>query len=464
VLVLGEIIHGSLCPHPPIAVPEVGKEESGRVKGTQRALREVGKALARLAPDVLIAVSPHAPVFRDSIAINQVPVLRGNLGQFAAREVEFELSNDLELGRAILNKANEYGIPADALDSSVLLENRMRDILDHGIMVPYYFFRESGLQCPIVPISISFLPLDKMYIFGVALAEAVKESGKKVAILASGDLSHRLLPSAPGGYHPDGKIFDESIQKAVRTMDPMVLLELSEDLIERAGQCGLRPLLMLMGAFDGYSVRSIIHSYEGPFGVGYLTAEFLPKGPNQQKKFLDKLKKFRESKHSYPVELALRSLKTYVCEGRQIPLPEDVPDEFLQPAGAFVSLKKHGNLRGCIGTLGPTKPTVAHEIIVNAISAATADPRFDPVEPEELDELTCSVDILGAPEPVKSIEELDPKRYGVIVRKGRRSGVLLPDLEGIDSAVEQVNIARQKAGISPYEDYELERFEVVRYT
>lgn len=461
---MGEIIHGSLCPHPPIAVPAVGKEESGRVKGTQRALREVGKALARIAPDVLIAISPHAPVFRDSIAINQVPVLRGNLGQFAAGEVEFELNNDLDLGRAILNKANEFGVSVDALDASVLMESRIRDILDHGIMVPYYFFRESGLNCSVVPISISFLPLEQMYIFGAALAEAVKESDKKVAILASGDLSHRLLPSAPAGYHPDGKIFDESIQKAVRTMDPTVLLELSQDLIERAGQCGLRPLLMLMGAFEGCSVRSTIHSYEGPFGVGYLTAEFIPKGQNEKKKFLDKIRKARESKHSYPVELALRSLRTYVCEGRQISLPEDVPDELLRPAGAFVSLKKHGELRGCIGTLGPTKPTVAHEIIVNAISAATADPRFNPVEPDELDELTCSVDILGAPEPVKSMEDLDPKRYGVIVRKGRRSGVLLPDLEGIDSAVEQVSIARQKAGISPYEDFEMERFEVVRYT
>lgn len=467
VLSLGEIIHGSLCPHPPIAIPEVGQEESGRVKGTQRALREVGKTLAHLKPDVLVAVSPHAPVFRDSIAINQVPILRGNLSQFGASQVEFEMKNDLEFGRGILDKAEEYGVPVDSLDASILRENRVTDILDHGIMVPFYFFKESGLDCPIVPVSISFLPLEQMYIFGAAIAAAARKRGKRVAILASGDLSHRLLPTAPAGYHPDGKVFDETIQQAIRTMDPMSLLELSDDLVERAGQCGLRPLLMLMGALDGCSVRTTIHSYEGPFGVGYLTAEFLPRRTRTREKFLDKLLEKEEKTlpaHSYPVELAMRSLRSYIVEGKRLPLPEDVPQELLKPAAVFVSLKKHGELRGCIGTLVPTKPTAAHEIIANAVSSAVADPRFNPVKPEELDELSCSVDILGDPEPIESIQELDPKRYGVIVRRGSRSGVLLPDLEGVDSAAEQVSIARQKAGISPYEDFKMERFEVVRYS
>ena len=159
----------------------------------------------------------------------------------------------------------------------------------------------------------------------------------------------------------------------------------------------------------------------------------------------------------------MTSLKAYIKEGKRIPVPDDVPPELLKPAGVFVSLKKHGDLRGCIGTLAPTKPTAAHEIIANAISSGISDPRFEPVGPDELEELTCSVDILGTPEPVENLDELDPKRYGVIIRKGSRRGVLLPDLEGVESAVEQVDIARKKAGISPYEDFKMERFEVVRY-
>lgn len=460
---MGQIVHGSLCPHPPIAVPEVGEQESERVSGTQRALRAVGKSLAKLKPDVIIAVSPHAPVFRESVAVNQIPILRGNLGQFRAPEVRFELQNDLDFGKSIMEQAKQLHVPVDILDASILLENRVTDILDHGIMVPLYFFRESGLECPVVPISISFLPLKMMYIFGAALAAAAEKSEKKVAILASGDLSHKLLPTAPGGYHPDGKIFDEKIQRAVRFMDPMVLLNLSEDLIEKAGQCGLRPLLMLMGGFDGYSVRSTIHFYEGPFGVGYLTAEFLPRSRDEKKRYLNNLQ-LQQEDNSYPVKLAMRSLRAYVTEKKTLPIPDDIPPELMKPAGVFVSLKNHGQLRGCMGTLAPTKPTAAHEIISNAINSATSDPRFKPVAADELDELTCSVDILGEPEPVKGFDELDPKRFGVIVRKGSRSGVLLPDLEGIDSAAEQVTIAKQKAGISPYEDCLMERFEVIRYT
>jgi len=460
---LGQIIHGSLCPHPPIAVPEVGNEDSARVKGTQRAIREVGKNLAKLKPDVLIAISPHAPVFPDGIAVDQIPILRGSLRQFGAGNVEFELENDLEMGKAIVAAAREKEVAVEVLDASILRENRVTEVLDHGLMVPLYFFREAGLDCPIVPISISFMPLEQMYVFGAAMASAVQQTGKKAAVLASGDLSHRLIATAPAGYHPDGKIFDETIQKAVRNMDPMVLLELSDELIERAGQCGLRPLLMLMGAFDGYAVRSVIHSYEGPFGVGYLTAEFIPKESRARRKYLERILADRGSL-SYPVRLAMRSLKAFVTEGKRIPVPDDVPEEFLKPAGAFVSLKKHGELRGCIGTLGPTKGSAAEEIIANAISAATADPRFDPVRPEEIDHLQCSVDILGEPEKVKSLEDLDPKRYGVIVRRGGRCGVLLPDLEGVDTVVEQVGIAKRKAGISPFEDCEIERFEVIRYT
>ena len=140
-----------------------------------------------------------------------------------------------------------------------------------------------------------------------------------------------------------------------------------------------------------------------------------------------------------------------------------LPPESGKRAGVFVSLKKGGQLRGCIGTILPTQADAAREIIRNAVSAATEDPRFDPVGASELDELEVSVDILGNPERVDSMDKLDPKRYGVIVRHGGRSGVLLPDLEGIDSVNEQVSIACRKAGIYPDQPVEIYRFEVVRH-
>lgn len=166
---------------------------------------------------------------------------------------------------------------------------------------------------------------------------------------------------------------------------------------------------------------------------------------------------------SAPVALARQSLEHYLVRREYLTEPVGLPAELAGQAGVFVSLKKRGQLRGCIGTFGPTRPTIAAEIIHNAVSAATQDPRFPPVSLAELPEIDISVDILSAPERVDSLDDLDPRKYGVIVRRGRRSGLLLPDLEGVDTVEEQVGIAMQKAGISPEEEIELYRFAVVRY-
>ena len=168
--------------------------------------------------------------------------------------------------------------------------------------------------------------------------------------------------------------------------------------------------------------------------------------------------------HSLPVRIAKASLNYLMEHGKVLPaFNEPVPAELQQPAGVFVSLKKQGQLRGCIGTILPTQPDATGEIIHNAVSAATADPRFPRVQPQELAELEISVDILTPPEPIESPAELDPRRYGVIVRRGSRSGLLLPDLDGVDTVEDQVDIACRKAGIHKGEPLEMYRFEVIRY-
>lgn len=165
---------------------------------------------------------------------------------------------------------------------------------------------------------------------------------------------------------------------------------------------------------------------------------------------------------SLPVRLARQSLEHYLRTGKVLQVPDPLPPELAGRAGAFVSIKKHGNLRGCIGTIAPTRANLAEEIIYNALAAGLEDPRFPPVTVEELPDLTYSVDVLNEPEPA-TMADLDPRVYGVIVSCGRRRGLLLPDLEGIDTPQEQVAIACQKAGIKPDEPYCLERFTVTRY-
>lgn len=162
------------------------------------------------------------------------------------------------------------------------------------------------------------------------------------------------------------------------------------------------------------------------------------------------------------VELARRAVEEYVRHARRIAPPEGPAEELRQRAGAFVSIKKRGALRGCIGTFLPTQENLAQEIITNAISSATRDYRFPPIKPEELGELEYSVDILTPPEPATP-EELDPKRYGVLLESGGRRGLLLPDLEGVDTVEEQLEIAKRKAGIAPDEPVQISRFEVERH-
>jgi AmmeMemoRadiSam system protein A len=172
----------------------------------------------------------------------------------------------------------------------------------------------------------------------------------------------------------------------------------------------------------------------------------------------------KDKKESTYVRLARETIENYIKYGKIISPPKDLPEEIInQKAGAFVSLKKYGNLRGCIGTFLPTEENIAAEIIRNAISAATGDPRFPPVTISELNDLTISVDILSPPEEVEDISQLNPKKYGVIVSSGFKKGLLLPDLEGVDTVEEQIDITKRKAGIYPGEKVKLYRFEVKRY-
>lgn len=161
--------------------------------------------------------------------------------------------------------------------------------------------------------------------------------------------------------------------------------------------------------------------------------------------------------------LAWEAIRAYVERDEVIEPLSGMPEELREPGGTFVSIKKGGELRGCIGTVDALRPNRAEEIIRNAIHAATMDPRFSPVEVPELESLEVSVDVLGEPEPVESLSELDPSRYGLIVKMGERRALLLPDIEGVDTVEKQVAMARRKAGITPEEPVELARFETKRY-
>ncbi|MDF9409983.1 MAG: hypothetical protein A4E52_00034 [Pelotomaculum sp. PtaB.Bin013] len=463
------IVYCGICPHPPIAVPEVGREESKKVVATQQALVELGRRVKQSGAETVVIISPHAPLFRDVIAINRVPELIGDLASFRAGELKFRLNNDQLLADSINGQAAGLGI--DILDLNEDIEE-IYDInldLDHGVTVPLYFLQKGGVDLPFVHVSMAIAPVEKLYLFGLAVRRAAESLGRKVALLASGDLSHGLTKDAPGGYLPRGKEFDEELVRLLSIPDIEGVLKMDQSLVQLAGECGYRSIVMMLGALDGYGVKAEILSYEGPFGVGYMVASLEPSGENMAQSILAKMEDeqknkiaLRRAEESFLVRVARETLERHV-KGEPPVDVSGVPDEFKKRAGVFVSIKKRGSLRGCIGTITPTKRSIAEEVAANAISAGINDPRFQPVGQEELADLEYSVDVLQPPRPVKSYDELDPKKYGVIVRTGLRSGLLLPNLEGVDTVEEQVSIARQKAGIKEYEQAELERFEVTRY-
>ncbi|MDI3281205.1 MAG: AmmeMemoRadiSam system protein A, partial [Bacillota bacterium] len=388
-------------------------------------------------------------------------------------QVELERPNDRELAAAIREHMEAAGVEVAPLDREAAGYLGVELALDHGALVPLYYLDRGGVDLPLVSLTMALLPPVQLYRAGLAIREAAAAVGRRVAVVASGDLSHRLIPGAPAGYHPEGARFDREIVEYLRRGDAASILGMDEAYLERAWECGYRPLVMMLGSLDGYAVEPSVLSYEGPFGVGYAVAVWKPIKEDAERALARRLaeeqtRRVEEARRgeSAPVALARRAVEEYVRTGRVLapPDPAQLPPELRgRRAGVFVSIKKHGRLRGCIGTVEPTQPDLAREIIRNAIEAATRDPRFDPVQPEELVDLVYSVDVLGEPERIPDISYLDPRRYGVIVSRGLRRGLLLPDLEGIDTAEEQVAIARQKAGLGPDEEVTLERFEVIRY-
>lgn len=443
---MGQLVMCALSPHPPLLIPDVGGTSLGAVKRTKAAMEELAGRAKEAKPESIIVISPHGPVLQDAIGLVEDASPRGDFGGFGAPGVRLEFKSDPGLMEAILREAGAAGVPVARIGA--------RDGLDHGTMVPMYYINSAGVDVPLLAIGMGFLTSEKLFAFGKAVHRAITDLNRKVILIASGDLSHRLIPGAPAGYDPQGKLFDEKIVDLLGKVDAEGIINMDETLVERAGECGYRPIIMMLGALDGYDVRGEVLAYEGPFGVGYAVATFM---------LGEKRLRSRESESPF-VYLARTAIEEFVRNRKVIDPPGEIHPLMQRQAGVFCSIKKHGRLRGCIGTIAPTCENIAWEIIRNAIHSATEDPRFVPVQPEELEDLTYSVDVLSEPEPVSGIDELDPLRYGVIVRKGWRTGLLLPNLEGVTDAREQVAIARRKAGIGPDEEVDLERFEVVRYT
>ena len=432
------IIGAYVMPHPPLAVPEVGGGKESVIAETTQAMDEIAAEIAQSKPETIIFITPHTTAFGDYFHVSPGEAASGGFERFGVTGCEFRAEYDTELVTEISRIAVEIGFPAGtsgAADPS----------LDHGVTVPMYYINRWFSDYKAVRVSLSGLDAAAHFAMGKILTKAADSITRRVVIIASGDLSHKLAESGPYGFAPEGAVFDREIMKHLRESDFSALLSMDSGLREKAAECGYGAFAILSGCLDGEGFSSKQLAYECPFGVGYGVVSFAPQD-------------------SYRA-LARRSLEFRVRTGRDLQFaPNETPSEMIsRRAGAFVSLHINGQLRGCIGTIAPTTDCIAQEIIQNAVSAGLYDSRFHPVHETELPHLTYKVDILDEPEAISGTEFLDVKQYGVIVECGHKRGLLLPNLDGVDTVQMQIDIACQKAGIAPNEQINLKRFKVTRY-
>ena len=457
-----------LMPHPPIIRPDIGKGEEKTIQETSLACNKIGREVADIKPETIIMITPHATMFSDAIAISDEEKISGDLSQFRCTNIKMDIPIDKEFNIKLGTACHVEGIPSVLVDSELLRRYNVNYELDHGSIVPLYFINKYYNDYKLVHITYSMIGDINLYKFGMEMKNVAEKLNRRAVIIASGDLSHKLKEEGPYSYSPYGELFDKALLGKLEKGDVLGAFNMNKTMISEAGQCGLNSVYILLGAMEGKEIKGELLSYEGTFGVGYGVMKL----SRQQKdrNYLDELTKYKEEKlkvklnesNAY-VKLARENLNHYFSHRKSIEDISNLPKELLNERhGVFVSLKKFGNLRGCIGTIAPTTGSVGEEIIRNSIEAAMSDPRFPEVSEDEMDDIDISVDVLMDSEPCNK-EDLDPKKYGVIVSLGMRRGLLLPDLEGVDTVDEQLQIACDKANIDFDEDYKIERFEVVRY-
>ena len=442
-----------LLPHPPIVVPEVGGAEVKKIQSTYNSMNEIGKDVKEKNPDTIILISPHGSMFRDAISLLYEESIDGDLANFRAPDVSFQKKINLQLTDRIFDFANENNISVVKSSKRNLESKNAPFKLDHGATVPLYFIEKHYKDYDIVHITYAPLENNELYDFGKIIQKGAQDFN--AILIASGDLSHRLKEEGPYDFHPAGRKFDKEILSLLESGDTKSILSMDKSLIQNAGECGMRSILILLGAMDDCKFKGELLSYEGTFGVGYGVMKF---------NVYENSKKASSSSNNPYVKLARDNLTHFLNTGKSLKeIPNYVTDEMQsKKKGVFVTLHKGQCLRGCIGTILPTTDSIYEEIIRNSVSAGIYDPRFREVEKDELKDISFSVDILDSPEPV-SIDDLNPKQYGIILNSGSKRALLLPNLEGVDTVDKQVAITKQKAGIKEDEDFTIERFKVTRF-
>lgn len=446
----------ALMCHAPIVLPEIGRERAAECAATTQAMRELAAVVVAHRPDLVVLVSPHAPRRGALFGVVAAPQIAGGFERFGFDEPVLRLPGAPRAARDLRQAAERIGVECWTAPGSDL---------DHGAVVPLHFLVRAGWNGPTLVLALPYHGGESGEAMGEALRAAMQETGRRCAVIASGDMSHRLSPDAPAGFHPRAHEFDAAFVARLRSgdyraacdPDPTLQALAAEDVVDsvRVAAAAVR--------FRADGLR--LFSYEAPFGVGYCECLLFSDGSSSEPGPTSSDNDALEVGYRPPPlpsllpEIAREAIRAERLGQPLVLPPLDAP--WREPRAVFVTLRSQdGELRGCIGRTHPDCANLAEEIVDCARSAASHDPRCAPVRLTEIDELVIEVSVLSPPVPVASRDELDPQRFGVVVSFGAQRGVLLPGLAGVETVEEQLRIAVEKAGIARDAPFLIERFEV----
>jgi AmmeMemoRadiSam system protein A len=431
--------------HAPIVIPAIAAaRQAAACSATTEAMRKTARALLAHEPTLIVLISPHAPRRARSFGLTFDEALHGDFARFGQPQLTLRVAGAPEQAQDIARHAAAAQVPTHPLTGSAL---------DHGSLVPLFFLHEAGYRGRVVIASLPYPGADLESAFGQALHAAAQASRQRWAVLASGDMSHRLSRDAPAGFEPRAHEFDRGFARALRHGDLRAALAPDPDLQELAAEDVVQSTAVAAAAVQYAAHGMQVFSYEAPFGVGYLEALLFSQGARVAQ-HLDVA-----APPDALAEIAFAAIDHALRAAPYCPPPLAPPWD--EPRAVFVTLRSPGGeLRGCIGRTEPMAQSLADEVADCAVGAATRDLRMEAVRPEELTDLRIEVSVLHPPIPVDERDQLDPKRDGVVVELGRRRGVLLPDVEGVESVAQQIQIALRKAGIAEQSPYTLSSFRV----
>ena len=445
------VVWAALMPHAPILVPAVGGARGGAAAASCRAMRAVAAAMLSCGPETLVLISPHSPRKPGAFGLWADDCLQGSFVEFGAPQVQVSLPNDSRLANALAIEAQSRAVAVWAIHNYRL---------DHGALVPLWFLAEAGWTGPTVILSLNYSDDGGLISLGEAIAAAANGLPRRIALIASGDMSHRLTANAPCGFHPQAHQFDETFIHLVRAGNYREIQNINPELRALAAEDAVDSTLIAAAAVGWDSAGHRVLNYEGPFGVGYGVAILFDENP----------KPFRAESILAPTTkrdgtalpgVARRSVSAALRGSSEL-APAATGEYLSAPRGVFVTvLSRSGKLRGCVGTIVPVCADLVAETWRNAPLAALQDNRFPPVAADELADLRFEVSVLHSIEAVAAAAGLDPASYGVIVfaEDGRR-GLLLPGIADIETSEEQLQFARLKGGIHPDESVTIQRFQV----